>query len=128
MKNKARIIFNGVEKVVEVSEEFVNLNNISNEAAGLAMEKSPFLNPPEEYANTPYIELPNHVAKEVFSETEFDKKAEILYNQFGEKIIELIEKEFSVKVNHDLFYREEFDTSESDIENGILIHIEADDK
>ena len=136
---KARIKFNDVEKIVEITDDFYTDNRVSNEMAGMAMEESPFLNVPEEHRHTTnpngynifYYEniyLPEDVAEKVFEETEIEKQYYVFYEKYCKKIISLIEEKFSVKVKEDAFYNEEFEVSEDDFKNDIVIHIEADDK
>jgi len=124
---KARIKFNDVEKIVEITDDFYTDNRVSNEMAGMAMEESPFLNVPEEHRHTPYIYLPEDVAEKVFEETEIERQYYVFYEKYCKKIISLIEEKFSVKVKEDAFYNEEFEVSEDDFKNDIVIHIEADD-
>ena len=97
---KARITFNDVEKIVEITDDFYTDCRVCNEMAVIAYED--------------------------FEETEIEK-----YNAFREKhckkIISLIEEKFSVKVKEDAFYHEEFEVSEDDFKNDIVIEIEADD-
>jgi len=120
---KARIIFDGVEKIVEITDEFYTDWRICNEMAGMTMEES--LNLPEEFKDTPFILLPNDVVEKFFSETELDKQFEVVYEKHCKKIISLIEDKFSVKINEDSFVHEEYYVSKEDLENSIVIHIEA---
>jgi hypothetical protein len=120
---KARILFDGVEKIVEITDEFYTDWRICNEMAGMTMEES--LNLPEEFKDTPFILLPNDVVEKFFSETELDKQFEVVYEKHCKKIISLIEDKFSVKINEDSFVHEEYYVSKEDLENSIVIHIEA---
>ena len=122
---KARIIFNSVEKIVEITDEFYTDWRICNEMAGMAMEESLFCNLPEEFKDTPYALLPNDVAEKIFSETELDKQFQVVYEKHCKKIISLIEDKFSVKINEDSFFHEEYYVSKEDLENSIVIHIKA---
>lgn len=126
-KNKAKIVFNGVEKLIEVSDEFYTQYRVSNEMAEMAMDMCPFLNVPEEYKETPYLYLPKDVLEKVLGETEIDKQYEIVYEKLIENIISVIEIGFSLKVDKDCFCHEEYVVSEDDLKNNIVISIIADD-
>lgn len=126
-KNKAKIVFNGVEKLVEISDEFYTQYRVSNEMAKMAMDEMPFLNVPEEYRETPHIYLPEDILNKVLSETEIDRQYEIVYERLTESIISLIEIGFSLKVDKDCFYHEEYRVSKDNLKNNIVISIIADD-
>ncbi len=125
--NKAKIVFNDIEKIVEISDEFYTQYRVCNEMAAMAMEECPFRNVPEEYKDTPYLYLPKDVLEKVLSETEIDRQWEIVQERLQESIISIIEAAFNLKVNKDCFYHEEFNVSPDQLKNNIVISITADD-
>jgi hypothetical protein len=127
MKNKARISFNGEEKIIEITDEFYTEHRVSNEMAGMAMEECKLLNLPKQYENIPILNLPKDILDDVFAETEIDRQYEIVYEKYINNMISVIEKGFSLKINSDCFWNEEYNVSKSDMDNNIVIHIHASD-
>ena len=124
MKKLARIEFNGVEKLVEITEEFHTEERVMNEMAAIWLEGSTFTNPPEHLKGIPYIHWP----KGALDEEEIDKVYEKMNKRFTKSLIKVIEKAFNVKVNKNAFFEESYQISEEEKSYGIVMYFVADDR
>ena len=124
---KARIIFNGKEKLIDITEEFHTEFRVLNELAGMGLEECKFLHPPKEYRHLPYLQMPKEVLEDILRNTPLDEDVEKFQHKYDVSLANLIEEHFNVKVNRDAFSGESFYTSKEDIKNGIVMHEVYDD-
>lgn len=124
MQKKALIIFNGVEKIFDITEDFHTKHRILDEMAQIWSEETPFFNPPEHLKKVPFYLWP----KEYFQDKEVDLAFDKMSEEFDKALIIEIEREFQVKVNENAFYQEGFIVSEKEKEQGIVMRYVAVDK
>ena len=124
---KAIIVFNGKKKVVEITEEFHTEYRIMDELATMALEESPFLHPPKEYAHLPYVQMPKKVLDVILNDTPLDEAFIKYTEKFDGLLADVIEKSFKVKIDRNAFYGESYQVSKEDIKNGIVMHHDYSD-
>lgn len=125
---KAKIIFNDVEKIIEITEEFHTEFRILEEMSDIWNEESKLMNISDKYKNTPFISLPKSVREEIFEETEADAAFDRLSKKYEKSLIKVIEDSFCIKVMADNFFSESHIPSKKDEENGIVIVEIGNDK
>jgi hypothetical protein len=124
---KARIIFNGVEKIFPITEDFHTKDRILSEMADIWSEES-IQNPPEKYKHLPFIEWPQEELDNFLGEKEVDLAFDKMSEEFDQSLMQVIEETFNVKVNKAKFIQDSYLVTEREKEEGIVMHYVAGDE
>lgn len=125
---KAKIRFNDIEKVVEITEEFHTEFRILGEMSDIWNEESKALAHLKKYKDIPFSSLPKEVRTEIFEETAADASFDKLSKKYEKSLIKVIEDSFSIKVKANNFFNESYEPSKEDVANGIVIFEVCNDK
>ena len=118
---KARITFNGVEKIVEITEEFHTEYRVLGEMSDIWSEESKLMRPPAKYESVPMALWPKEIQKQTFEDAEVDIAFDNMSVKYEESLIKVIEEAFGIVVDADIFLSESYNPTEEDEKNGIVI-------
>lgn len=119
-KYKIRLVLNGNEKIIEVTDNFYSNYRVINEFASMCIEEF-----------TSQIDFNDicisfdKILKTVGQTTEMEKQYNLAYRKYETKLIKLFEKVFETKIKRKDFYEKSFVTDEDDIKNNIVAQIEG---
>ena len=125
---KAKIKFNDIEKVVEITEEFHTEFRILGEMSDIWVEESKALVHLKKYKEIAFGYLPKSVMEEILEDTEADAAFDRLSKKYEKSLIKVIEDAFNIKVVVNNFFSESYISSKEEEANGIVIFEVCNDK